>query len=146
MLKIRSTPTEGGQTGQMKEWMTESRRVDSNVPAIPYGIRDSVYENSQWYASSDTVQLPLPRLDLPKARLQNHCVQMILHWRCLMQMHKMHHAHHMHQGHVSQQERTLESQPHPLVIFICKDTIAPGLVDCQLKMLNFELYVYFILF
>ena len=47
-------------------------------------------------------------------------------------MHKMHNVHHMHQGHTSQHVRTLESQPSHLVIFICKDTIAPGLVDCQL--------------
>ena len=42
----------------------------------------------------------------------------------------------------SQQERTLESQPAHLVIFTCKDTIASGSVDYQLKMLNFGLYVY----
>ena len=41
----------------------------------------------------------------------------------------------------SQQERTLESQPVHLVIFICKDTSASGLVDYQFKKLNFELYV-----
>ena len=46
------------------------------------------------------------------------------------------------QGLISQQERTLESQPAHLVIFTCKDTIASGSVDYQLKMLNFELYVY----
>ena len=50
--------------------------------------------------------------------------------------------HRIHQGLVSQQERTLESQPVHLVIFTCKDTIAPGSVDYQLKMLNFKLYVY----
>ena len=43
----------------------------------------------------------------------------------------------MHQGHASQHVRTLESQPSHLVIFICKYTIAPGLVDCQLE--NVEL-------
>ena len=42
---------------------------------------------------------------------------------------------------VSQKERTLESQPVHLVIFTCKDTIASGSVDYQLKMLNFELYI-----
>ena len=47
-----------------------------------------------------------------------------------------------HKGLVSQQERTLESQPAHIVIFTCKDTIASGSVDHQLKMLNFELYVY----
>ena len=67
MLKIRSTPTEDEQTGQIKEWMMESRKSESNVPAIPNGIRDSVHENSQENTSSDTVQPPLPRLDLPKA-------------------------------------------------------------------------------
>ena len=44
------------------------------------------------------------------------------------------------QGLVSQQEGTLESQPVHLVIFTCKDIIACGSVDYQLKMLNFELY------
>ena len=147
MLKIRSTPTEGEQTAQMKEWTTETRSIKSNVPAIPYGTRDCATENSQRYASSNTKQLPLPRLDLPdeifqktgrKAKLQNHCVQMVLHWEMHL-THKMHNAHHMHQGHTSQHVRTLESQPSHLVTFTCKDTIAPGLVDCQLKMLNFTL-------
>ena len=46
------------------------------------------------------------------------------------------------QGLASQQERTLESQPTHLVISTCKDTIASGSVDYQLKMLNFELYIY----
>ena len=50
--------------------------------------------------------------------------------------------HHIHQGLVSQQERTLESQPVHLVIFTCKDTTTPGSVDYQLKMLNFKLYIY----
>ena len=67
MLKIRSTPTEGKQTAQMKEWMTESRKLESSIPAIPNMIRDSVHKNSQENTSSDSVQLPLPRLDLPKA-------------------------------------------------------------------------------
>ena len=47
MLKIRSTPTNGKQTGQMEEWITESRSVESNTPAIPYEIRDCSTENSQ---------------------------------------------------------------------------------------------------
>ena len=65
MLKIRSTPTEGKQTAQMKEWTTETRSIESNIPAIPYGNRDCVIKNSQRYTSSNTVQLPLPSLDLP---------------------------------------------------------------------------------
>ena len=39
MLKIRSTPSEGEQTAQMKEWTTESRSVMSNTQAIPHGIK-----------------------------------------------------------------------------------------------------------
>ena len=66
MLKIRYTPTEGEQTAKMKEWTTETRSNESNIPAISYGTRDCVTENSQSYASSNTVQLPLPRLDLPE--------------------------------------------------------------------------------
>ena len=128
--------------------MTESRKSESNIPAIPNTTRDSVHKNSQKNTSSHPVQLPLPRLDLPKLllilifqktgrKLQNHCVQMNLHWRHLSQMDKIHC---IHQGLVSQQERTLESQPVHLVIFTCKDTIAPGSVDYQLKMLNYKLY------
>ena len=49
----------------MKEWITEPRSIESNTPAIPYGIRDCVIENSQRYTSSNTVQPPLPSLDLP---------------------------------------------------------------------------------
>ena len=65
MLKIRSIPTEGKQTAQMKEWTTEARSIESKIPVIPYGTRDYVIENSQRYTSSNTVQLPLPSLDLP---------------------------------------------------------------------------------
>ena len=67
MLKIRSTPTEGKRTGQVREWMIESRKSESNIPAIPNTIRNSVHENSQENAPSDPVQLTLPRLDLPRA-------------------------------------------------------------------------------
>ena len=47
--------------------MTESRKSESNIPAIPNTVRDSVHENSQENSSSDPVQSPLPRLDLPQA-------------------------------------------------------------------------------
>ena len=97
------------------------------------------------------MQSTLPRLDLPHApfdsksesegrKLQNHCVQMELqHWRCLQKMREVHLTL---QDLISQQEGTLENQPVHLVIFTCKDTIASGSVDYQLKMLNFELYIY----
>ena len=47
--------------------MTESRKSESNIPAIPNTIRDSVHENSQENFSPNPVQSPLPRLDLPQA-------------------------------------------------------------------------------
>ena len=50
MLKIRSTPTEGEQTTQMKEWTMETRSIKSNVRAIPYGTGDCAIKNSQRYA------------------------------------------------------------------------------------------------
>ena len=55
MLKIRATPTEGEQTAQIKEWSTETRSIESNIPAIPSETRDCAIENSQRYASSNTV-------------------------------------------------------------------------------------------
>ena len=67
MLKIRSTPTEVEQTGHMMEWMTESRRSEPNIPAIPNMVRDSIHEYSQENVSPDPVQSTLPRLDLPQA-------------------------------------------------------------------------------
>ena len=67
MLNIRSTPTEVKQTEHIKEWTTESRRSESNIPAIPNTVRDSVHENSQENVSPDPVQLTLPRLDPPRA-------------------------------------------------------------------------------
>ena len=133
----------------MREWSTETQNIKSYIPAIPYGNRDCAIKNSQRYASSNSVQLPLPTLDLLesdfqktgwKARLQNHCAQIVLHWK----MHLMNHMHHMHHKHASQHVRTLESQPESIVInFTCKDTIASCLGDFQLKMLNFELHTYF---
>ena len=49
----------------MKEWTTESRSIESNIPVIFYGTRDCVTKISQRYNSPNTVQPPLPCLDLP---------------------------------------------------------------------------------
>ena len=67
MLKTRSTPTDVEWTGHMKDWSTETRKSESNIPAIPNMVRDSVHENSVENVSPDPVQLTLPRLDLPQA-------------------------------------------------------------------------------
>ena len=141
MLKIRSTPTEGEQAAQMKEWTTEIRSIESNIPAIPYGTRDCATENSQRYASSNTVQPPLPRLDLPNSEnfSENREESQIADPLCTdgTTLENAPDAHNIHQGHTSQHVRTLESQPSHFVTFTCKDTLAPGLVDCQLE--NVEL-------
>ena len=100
MLKIRSTPTDVEQTGHMKDWLTESRKLESNIPAIPHTVRDSVHENSLENISPDPVKSTLPRLDLPQAAFDSEdreviaeslCtdVQMKLHWRHLRQMDKI---------------------------------------------------------
>ena len=44
-----------------------TQNVKSHIPAISYGNRDCVIENSQRNASSNSVQPPLPTLDLPES-------------------------------------------------------------------------------
>ena len=64
-LKIKSTPADGEQKAQMREWMPEKVNAEFHIPAIPYGNRNLMVENSQEHSSSNSVQLPLPTLDLP---------------------------------------------------------------------------------
>ena len=71
MLKIRSTPTDVEQTGHLKDWSTETRKSESNIPAIPNMVRDSVHKNSLENISPDPMQLTLPRLDLPWAAFES---------------------------------------------------------------------------
>ena len=71
MLKIKSTPTDVKWTGHMKDWSTEIRKSESNIPAIPNMVRDSVHENSLENISPDPVQSTLPRLDLPRAAFES---------------------------------------------------------------------------
>ena len=66
MLKIRSTPTDGKLKAQIREWSTQTN-VESHIRAIPYGNRDCVIENSRGHFSSNSVQPPLPTLDLPES-------------------------------------------------------------------------------
>ena len=114
----------------MKHYLTEIRKSVSRAPAIPNMVRDSVHKNSLEKISPDPVQSSLPRLDLPQAAFESTSGD------------RMDKIHLILQGLTCQQERTLESQPADLVTFTCKVTIASGSVDYQLKMLNFELYIY----
>ena len=65
MLKIRSTSTDGEQKAQMREWSTETDNTEFHIPAIPYGNRTLMVENSQGHSSPSGLALPLPSLDLP---------------------------------------------------------------------------------
>ena len=67
MLKIRSTPTDGKQKAQMREWSTETENMEFHIPAISYGNRNITVENSQEYSSPSGLTLPLPTLDLPES-------------------------------------------------------------------------------
>ena len=51
----------------MREWSIETQNVKSHIPAIPYGNRNCMIENSQRHSSSNSEQLPLPTLDLPES-------------------------------------------------------------------------------
>ena len=64
MLKIRSTPTDGKQKAKMREWSTETDNAEFHIPAIPYGNRNIMVENSQEHSSPSGLALPLPTLDL----------------------------------------------------------------------------------
>ena len=120
MLKIRSTPTDGELKAQMRVWSTEKEATMFQTPAVPYERRNFMVKNSQGHSLPSGLTLPLPSLDLldsgnfqktgRKARLQNHCTQMVLHWD--LEMHPMHQ---MHQCNASQHMRTLESQPRSRV-------------------------------
>ena len=67
MLKVRSTPTDGEQKAQMREWSTESDTAEFHIPAIPYGNRNVVVENSQGHYLPSGPAPPLPSLDLPES-------------------------------------------------------------------------------
>ena len=65
MLKIGSTPMDGKQKAQMREWSIEIDNAEFHIPAIPYGNKNVMVENSQGHSSPSGLVLPLPSLDLP---------------------------------------------------------------------------------
>ena len=67
MLKIRSTPTDGEQKAQMREWSTETDNAEFHIPAIPFGNRNLTVQNSHGHSSSSSLALSLPTLDLPES-------------------------------------------------------------------------------
>ena len=67
-LKIRSTPTDGEQKAQMKEWMPEMVNADFQTPAVLNGNRDLMIENSCDQSPSGSILLLLHTLDLPNSQ------------------------------------------------------------------------------
>ena len=67
MLKIRSTPTDGKQKAQMREWSTETDNAEFHIPAISYGNRNITVKNSQEHSSPSCLTPPLPTLDFPES-------------------------------------------------------------------------------
>ena len=67
ILKIRSTPTDGEQKAQMREWSTETDNTELHIPAIPYGNRNIMVKNSQGHSLPSSLAPPLPSLDLPES-------------------------------------------------------------------------------
>ena len=55
----------------MKDYSTEIRKSESDIPAIPNMVRDCVHENSLEIISPDPVQSTLPRLDLPQSAFES---------------------------------------------------------------------------
>ena len=47
--------------------VNRNTNIKSHIPAIPYGNRDRMIENSQRHSPSNNVQPPLPTLDLPES-------------------------------------------------------------------------------
>ena len=88
MLKIRSTPTHGKQKAQMREWSPETDNAEFHITAIPYRNRNLMVRNSQEHSSSNSVQLPLPTLDLPESEIcfgkqggeQSPCRTIVYKW------------------------------------------------------------------
>ena len=66
-LKIRSTPTDGEQKAQMREWMLEKQKTESFASQLfPMRTETSV-KNSQEHSSPSSLAPPLPTLDLPES-------------------------------------------------------------------------------
>ena len=67
MLKMRSTPTDGKQKAQMREWSTETDTAEFHIPAISYGNKNVAVENSQGHSLPSSLTPSLPSLDLPES-------------------------------------------------------------------------------
>ena len=81
MLKLRSTPTDGEQKAQKREWSTETDNTEFHIPAISYGNRNVMVENSQEHSSPSSIAPPLPTLDLPESEnFSENCRTIVHKW------------------------------------------------------------------
>ena len=67
MLKIRSTPVDGEQNAQTRQYAVEKDNAEFHIPATSYGRRNLTAENSPQDYISNSVQPPLPTTDLPNS-------------------------------------------------------------------------------
>ena len=67
MLKTRSTPTDGEQEVQMREWVPEKEDVMFQAQAVPSERRNLMVKNSQGHSLLSGLLPPLPSLDLPES-------------------------------------------------------------------------------
>ena len=68
MLKIISTPTDGEQKAQMREWMPEKEDLMFQALAVPNETKNLMVKNSKGHSLPSGLALPLPSLDLPETK------------------------------------------------------------------------------
>ena len=68
MLKVGSTPTDGEQKAQMREWSTETDNTEFQTPVVPYERRNFTVKNSQGHSLPSILTPPLPSLDLSDSK------------------------------------------------------------------------------
>ena len=128
--------------------MTESRKSESNIPAISNTIRDSVHENSKENTSSNPVQPPLPRLDLPCAAFdfsedrEETADSLCTAEAALETLETNGQNTPCTPGSCKSTRKNFGKPAKSFSDFTCKDTSAPGSVDYQLIILSFKLFIY----
>ena len=108
---------------------------------------ETVHKNSIENVSPDPVQSTLPRLDLPQAAFESEDREEIAESLCTDETPlETPEENGQNTPYTPRSRKSTRKNfgclPAHLVIFTCKDTVASGSVDYQLKMLNFELYIY----
>ena len=67
MLKIRSSPIDGEQNAHARQCAVENKNTEFHIPARSNGNRNITAEISPQNYNQNSVQLPLPTLDLPNS-------------------------------------------------------------------------------